>query len=78
LTHQAAQCTGLQPGTAVAIANLDAHVEVLAATVTWTGRMVMIMGTSICHLLLGDEEHVVPGMCAYLACFVENGSSHRR
>jgi hypothetical protein len=25
--------------------------------------MVMIMGTSICHMVLGDAEHVVPGMC---------------
>jgi L-ribulokinase len=28
--------------------------------------MVMIMGTSICHMVLGDEEHVVPGMCGYV------------
>ena len=25
--------------------------------------MVMIMGTSICHMVLSKEEHVVPGMC---------------
>jgi len=28
--------------------------------------MVMIMGTSICHMVLGQEEHVVPGMCGYV------------
>jgi L-ribulokinase len=66
LTEQAALWTGLRPGTAVAIANVDAHVAVPAASVTESGRMVMIMGTSICHMVLGDEEHVVPGMCGYV------------
>ena len=66
LTQQAAAWTGLKPGTAVAIANVDAHVAVPAASVTEPGRMVMIMGTSICHMVLGDEEHVVPGMCGYV------------
>lgn len=66
LTEQAALWTGLKPGTAVAIANVDAHVAVPAASVTESGRMVMIMGTSICHMVLGDEEHIVPGMCGYV------------
>ena len=63
LTSQAAAWTGLRSGTAVAIANVDAHVAVPAATVTDVGRMVMIMGTSICHMVLGREERIVPGMC---------------
>ncbi len=66
LTAQAAKWTGLKPGTAVAIANVDAHVAVPAVAVTEPGSMVMIMGTSICHMVLGDEEHVVPGMCGYV------------
>ncbi|OGO69326.1 MAG: ribulokinase [Chloroflexi bacterium RBG_19FT_COMBO_62_14] len=66
LTELAAAWTGLKPGTAVAIANVDAHVAVPAATVTEPGRMVMIMGTSICHMVLGTEEHIVPGMCGYV------------
>jgi L-ribulokinase len=65
LTKQAAEWTGLLPGTAVAVANVDAHVSVPAVTVTEPGRMVMIMGTSTCHMLLGDQEHIVPGMCGY-------------
>ncbi len=63
LTPEAARWTGLRPGTAVAIANVDAHVSVPAATVTRPGRMVMIMGTSICHMVLGAEEREVEGMC---------------
>jgi L-ribulokinase len=66
LTERAAGWTGLLPGTAVAIANVDAHVAVPAATVTGPGRMVMIMGTSICHMVLGTEEHMVPGICGYV------------
>ena len=66
LTAQAAHWTGLKPGTAVAIANVDAHVSVPAATVTEPGRMVMIMGTSICHMVLGANEHTVEGMCGYV------------
>jgi L-ribulokinase len=66
LTKQAAEWTGLLPGTAVAIANVDAHVAVPAVGVTKPGSMVMIMGTSICHMVLSDEEHVVPGICGYV------------
>ncbi|MBN2304558.1 MAG: ribulokinase [Anaerolineae bacterium] len=63
LTEEAAGWTGLTPGIAVAVANVDAHVTVPAAQVVEPGRMVMIMGTSICHMVLGDELHEVPGMC---------------
>jgi L-ribulokinase len=66
LTDEAAAWTGLLPGTAVAVANVDAHVSVPAATVTEAGRMVMIMGTSTCHMVLGEEEHLVPGICGYV------------
>jgi L-ribulokinase len=66
LSAQAASWTGLKDGTAVAIANVDAHVAVPAATVTEPGRMVMIMGTSTCDMVLGTEEHIVPGMCGYV------------
>jgi L-ribulokinase len=63
LTERAAAWTALRAGTPVAVANVDAHVSAPAATVTEPGTMVMIMGTSICHILLGDEFAVVEGMC---------------
>jgi L-ribulokinase len=63
ITEKAAKLTGLKPGTAVAIANVDAHVAVPAVGITEPGKLLMIMGTSTCHILLGDEEKVVPGMC---------------
>jgi len=66
LTGEAAAWTGLLPGTAVAVANVDAHVAVPAATVIEPGRMVAIMGTSTCHMVLSREERAVPGICGYV------------
>ena len=63
LTEEAASWTGLNPGTSVAVANVDAHVAVPAATVLEPERMVIIMGTSNCHMVLSTEERIVPGMC---------------
>jgi L-ribulokinase len=63
LSEQAAGWTGLLPGTAVAVANVDAHVSAPAVTVTEPGTLVAIMGTSICHIALGAELAAVDGMC---------------
>ena len=63
LTAQAAAWTGLPEGSAVAVGNVDAHVTVPAAGVTEPGRMVAIMGTSTCHVMLGETLAEVPGMC---------------
>src|SRR5690625_4036209 len=58
-----AEKIGLNEGTAISVGNVDAHVSVPAMGVTEPGKMVLTMGTSICHLLLGDEEKEVEGMC---------------
>lgn len=63
LTEAFAARIGLVPGTAVAVANVDAHVAVPAVGITEPGKMLMVMGTSTCHILLGEDEQVVPGMC---------------
>jgi L-ribulokinase len=63
LTEQWAAWTGLRPGTPVAVANVDFHASVPAATVTSPGTLVMIMGTSNGLLVLGDELVEVEGMC---------------
>jgi L-ribulokinase len=63
LTERAAEWTGLLPGTAVAVANVDAHVTVPVTGSTQPGTMVMIMGTSTCHVMIGDKLADVPGMC---------------
>jgi len=63
ITAKAAKLTGLKEGTAVCVGNVDAHVAVPAAGITEPGKMLMIMGTSICHMVMGKKEQVVPGMC---------------
>ena len=63
LSQEAARWTGLQPGTPVAVANVDAHVTLPVTGSVESGTMVMIMGTSTCDVLVGDELHEVEGMC---------------
>ncbi|WP_127836795.1 ribulokinase [Clostridium prolinivorans] len=63
ITEKYSKLTGLKVGTAVAVANVDAHVAVPAVGITDEAKMLMIMGTSTCHILLGTEEKIVPGIC---------------
>ena len=63
LTAQAAAWTGLPEGIAVAVGNVDAHVTAPAAQAISPGQMVMIMGTSTCHIMSSDRLAEVPGMC---------------
>ncbi len=63
LTSEMAEKMGLNAGIAVAVSNVDAHVSLPPAGLTKSGQMLMIMGTSTCHIMLGDEERIVPGMC---------------
>lgn len=63
LTDVMAKLTGLPEGIAVAVGNVDAHASVPAMGVVEPGKMVMAMGTSICHMVLGNQEKEVEGMC---------------
>lgn len=63
LTEELAAVMGLNAGTAVAVGNVDAHAAVPGVGVVTPGKLVMAMGTSICHMLLGEEEKQVEGMC---------------
>jgi L-ribulokinase len=63
LTAQAAEWTGLPAGVAVAVGNVDAHVTAPAAQAIEPGHMLMVMGTSTCHIMNGETLAEVPGMC---------------
>lgn len=63
LTKKMAARMGLNEGIAVAAGNVDAHVAAPAVKVIEPEKMLMIMGTSICDILLGSSEKIVPGMC---------------
>ena len=54
---------GLPVGTPVAVGNVDAHVCVPAVGIDGPGKMLAIIGTSTCHMMMGREELQVPGMC---------------
>ena len=69
ITEQAAHWTGLNPGTAVATAMVNAHAAMPASTVVSPGKMVIIMDTSNVHLILSKKEYRIPGMCG----MVEDG-----
>lgn len=63
LTPSMAKKLGLPAGIAVAVANVDAHVTAPAVKATTPGVMVMIMGTSTCHIMSSDGLQEVDGMC---------------
>ncbi|MBL9166368.1 MAG: ribulokinase [Verrucomicrobiales bacterium] len=74
LTAAMAQRLGLKAGTPVAVGNIDAHVAVPACGVGRSGELVMIMGTSTCHLLVGDRKQSVEGACGVVDGGVVAGS----
>ena len=63
LTARAASWTHLPEEIAVAVGNVDAHVTPPAANAIEPGQMVLIMGTSTCHVMNAEKLAEVPGMC---------------
>ncbi|MEP6802766.1 MAG: ribulokinase [Acidobacteriota bacterium] len=62
LTDEMARRLDLPPGTPVGSAIIDAHAAVPAATVVTSGRMVLVLGTSTCHMMLSDRHAPVEGI----------------
>ncbi len=67
LTPAAARALGLPAGIAVAAGNVDAHVTAPAAGAIEPGQLLMIMGTSTCHVMNHHRLAEVPGMCGVVA-----------
>lgn len=63
LLPEMAAKVGLNPGIAVAVGNVDAHVSTAPTGVIKPGTMLNIMGTSTCDILLGNKKVPVKGMC---------------
>lgn len=63
LTEDMARKTGLLAGTAVGVGNTDAHLAVPAVGITQPGDMALIMGTSLCQMLVDDKEVMLEGIC---------------
>src|SRR5215472_13370176 len=73
LTARAAAWTGLPAGIAVAVGNVDAHVTPPAANAIEPGQMVLIMGTSTCHVMHAEKLAEVPGMCGVVDGGIDAG-----
>ena len=62
LTESMAKNMGLRPGIPVSAAIIDAHAGVPGAGAADPGTLVMVMGTSNCHMLNDPKERSVPGV----------------
>lgn len=56
------EITGLPVGTPVSLAMLDAHAGMPALNITDNGNLMLIVGTSACHIVNSDRELVVDGI----------------
>lgn len=63
LTEEMAVRLGLSEATAVGVGCIDAHAALPSVGITGPGELLMIMGTSVCDILCGEEEREVPGTC---------------
>ena len=55
--------TGLKEGTAVSVPIIDAHAALISAGIVKGGELMIIIGTSSCHIILDKEEKNVKGIC---------------
>lgn len=62
VTPEAAAELGLRPGIPVSAAIIDAHAAVPGCGVASSGKMVVILGTSSCHMLMNEREVPVEGI----------------
>lgn len=69
LKSQWAEKLGLNAGTPVGAGLIDAHMAVVGAGITEAGKMLLALGTSFCHMMMGQEEKFFEG----LACMVKDG-----
>src|SRR5688572_31043349 len=69
LTRRAAGLLGLREGTPVSAAIIDAHAGVPGAGVASPSTMVLVLGTSACHMMNSRIEQLAPG----IAGVVEDG-----
>lgn len=62
LSEKMGKMLGLLPGTPVAAGIIDAHASVPGCAIAEPGQMMIIIGTSSCHLMLSDTEAGISGV----------------
>lgn len=66
LNKRGSEITGLCEGTVVALPMIDAHASLAGLGVCGSGDMVMIIGTSTCHILNSTERTDIKGIFGYV------------
>ena len=66
LSARGATLTGIPVGTPVALPMIDAHAAMPALGITGDGDLMMIVGTSSCHILNSTKKKSVDGICGYV------------
>ena len=67
MTAVAARLLGLEPLIPVSAAIIDAHAGVPGAGVATASTLVLVMGTSSCHMMLSETEKRAPGIAGVVA-----------
>ena len=62
LTAEMASQLNLLPGTPVSTSIIDAHAALAGSGIAVPGKMLMVMGTSTCHMMVSREEVFVEGV----------------
>lgn len=62
LNKTGADLTGLIEGTPVAVPVIDAHAGMPGCGAIYAGDMMMVLGTSACHMVHGKEKQDMPGL----------------
>ena len=66
LNERGSKLTGLPVGTVLALPMIDAHAAMPALNITGDGDLMMIVGTSTCHILNSARCKPVEGVCGYV------------
>lgn len=66
INQKGAALTGLKIGTPVALPMIDAHAAMPALNITGDGDLMLIIGTSACHILNSKGAKNVAGICGYV------------
>ena len=66
LGREGAELTGLPEGIPVATPQIDAHAAMPALQITEAGELMLIMGTSACHIVNAKTTENVKGICGYV------------
>jgi L-ribulokinase len=74
LSEAGAAVLGLRAGVPVSAAVIDAHAGVPGAGVSETGTLVLVLGTSGCHMIMDAAERRIPGVAGVVADGILPGS----